>query len=69
MKKKLYVVTLELQDNLYTDYMMKARTEFWAKHKAKKYYFKQHPGANKNIKLHVDTIIPLVNIEEAKNNG
>ena len=56
---KLYVVTMELQENLYTDCMVKARTKFGAKRKAKKYFLNKYPEANKHIKFKVNSGIPM----------
>lgn len=64
MKKKLYVIRIEPQEKLYDDYTVIARTEFGAKRKAKKSFYKRFPKASKNIKIRIDMIVPIVKLKE-----
>lgn len=49
-----YVIRINTVDNLFTDYMVEAENLFFAKMKARKAFFRDYPGANKNIKLEIE---------------
>lgn len=48
---KTYIIRINTIDNLYTDYMVEANNLFEAKENAKKAFFRDYEGANKDIKL------------------
>ena len=49
-----YVIRVTTIDNLYADYMIEADNFFIAKIKARNSFFRDYPGANKNLKLSLD---------------
>lgn len=62
-----YVIRITTIDNLFTDYMIEASNLFQAKSKARKAFFRDYPGADKNIKLSLgepspEIITEIINI-------
>lgn len=51
---KTYLIRINTIDNLFADYMVEAKNLFEAKEKAKNAFFRDYPGANKNIKLEIE---------------
>ena len=51
---KTYLIRINTIDNLFADYMVEAKSLFDAKEKAKSAFFRDYPGANKNIKLEIE---------------
>lgn len=51
---KTYLIRINTIDNLFADYMIEAKNLFEAKEKAKNAFFRDYPGANKNIKLEIE---------------
>lgn len=46
-----YVIRITTINNLFADYMIEANNIMQAKSKARKAFFRDYPGADKNIKL------------------
>lgn len=64
---KTYVIRINTTDNLFTDYMVEAENLFQANKKAKHAFFRDYPGADKNIKLSLgepspEIITEIINI-------
>lgn len=61
-----YVIRITTIDNLFTDYMIEASNLFQAKSKARKAFFRDYPGADKNIKLSLGEPSPEILTEIIK---